>query len=48
VDDGLAWRWRKRQGVGSLEAIRQFSTVKLTDLRHIDFQREEPRGPIAR
>lgn len=41
VDDGLAWRWRKRQGIGTLEPIRQFSAVQLTDLRHIDFQREE-------
>lgn len=41
IEDGVAWRWRKRNGVGSLHAIRHFNAVSLADLQHIDFQREE-------
>jgi len=41
VEEGLAWRWRRRNGVGVLEAIREFNAVKLSDLQHIDFQRDE-------
>lgn len=41
VEDGVAWRWRREGGVGRLRAIRQFSTISLDDLQHIEFQRAE-------
>lgn len=40
-EDGVAWRWRRHNGVGRLKAIRQFNSVSMTDLQHIDFQRDE-------
>ncbi len=41
IEDGVAWRWRKRNGIGALHAIRHFNAVSLADLQHIDFQRDE-------
>lgn len=41
VEDGLAWRWRRDGAQGQLRAIRHFSPIRLGDLQHIDFQREE-------
>ena len=41
IEEGVAWRWRKRNGVGSLHAIHHFNAVALSDLQHIDFQRDE-------
>lgn len=39
--DGVAWRWRTRDGRGSLHAIQRFNPIALTDLQHIEIQREE-------
>ncbi len=41
VEEGVAWHWRKRNGIGTLSAIRQFNPIALADLQHIDFQRDE-------
>lgn len=40
-EDGVAWRWRRQRGVGTLKAIRHFNPVSMQDLQHIDFQRDE-------
>ncbi len=39
--DDVAWRWRKVNGHGYLQAVRRFSSTSLADLQHIDFQRQE-------
>ncbi|MSR13005.1 MAG: ATP-binding protein [Gammaproteobacteria bacterium] len=41
IEDGVAWRWRKRNGIGALQAIKHFNAISLADLQHIEFQREE-------
>lgn len=41
LDGALAWRWRRREGRGELQAIRHFSPIALADLQHIEHQREE-------
>ncbi|MBM4227369.1 MAG: ATP-binding protein [Gammaproteobacteria bacterium] len=41
LEDGVAWRWRRHNGVGRLKAIRHFNAVSMDDLQHIDFQRDE-------
>ena len=41
LDDAIAWRWRKTSGgCGRLEAIRRFNRVRLTDLLHIERQKD--------
>lgn len=41
LDDAIAWRWRKGSGGrGRLEAIRRFNRVRLTDLLHIERQKD--------
>lgn len=40
-DDGIAWRWRKRNGRGWLDRITRFNPVSLDDLQHIEIQKEE-------
>ena len=44
LDDGIAWRWRKRNHQGWLEPITRFSSISLDDLQHID----EPRAELER
>lgn len=44
LDDGIAWRWRKRNHQGWLEPITRFSSITLGDLQHID----EPRAELER
>ena len=44
LDDGIAWRWRKRNHQGWLEPITRFSNIRLDDLQHID----EPRTELER
>lgn len=39
--DGVAWRWRKRNGRGWLDPITRFNPLTLADLHHIDPQKEE-------
>ncbi len=39
--DGIAWRWRKRNGRGWLDPITRFHPVTLADLQHIEPQKEE-------
>jgi len=41
VADGIAWRWRKRNGRGWLDPITRFNPVALDDLQHIEAQKEE-------
>jgi uncharacterized protein len=41
MEDGVAWRWRKRNGIGALQAITRFNPIALDDLQHIEIQREE-------
>jgi hypothetical protein len=41
VADGIAWRWRKRNGRGWLDPITRFNPVALHDLQHIEVQKEE-------
>lgn len=41
LEDGVAWRWRRHNGGGRLKAIRHFNAVSMSDLQHIDFQRDE-------
>jgi len=41
VEDGIAWRWRKRNGRGWLDPITRFNPVALDDLQHIEVQKEE-------
>ena len=41
VEDGIAWRWRKRNGRGWLDPITRFNPVALEDLQHIEVQKEE-------
>lgn len=41
LEEGLAWRWRRHNGVGRLKVIHHFNTVSMDDLQHIDFQRDE-------
>jgi len=41
TEDGIAWRWRKRNGRGWLDPITRFNPVALDDLQHIDVQKEE-------
>ncbi len=38
---GNAFRWRKRNGVGSLQAVRQVATIALSDLQNIAPQKEQ-------
>ena len=40
LEDAIAWRWRKSQGRGRLEAIRRFNRVRLADLLHVERQKE--------
>ncbi len=40
-EDGIAWRWRKRNGHGWLDRITRFNPVTLDDLQHIEIQKEE-------
>lgn len=41
LDDAIAWRWRKRgAGDGRLEAIRRFNRVTLSDLLHVERQKD--------
>lgn len=40
-DEGIAWRWRKRNGRGWLDRITRFNPVSLDDLQHIEIQKEE-------
>jgi predicted AAA+ superfamily ATPase len=40
-EDGIAWRWRKRNGHGWLDRITRFNPVALDDLQHIEIQKEE-------
>lgn len=44
LDDGIAWRWRKRGHQAWLEPITRFSSITLDDLQHID----EPRTELER
>ena len=44
IDDGIAWRWRKRNQQGWLDPITRFSSISLDDLQHID----EPRAELER
>ncbi len=41
IEDGIAWRWRKRNGRGWLDPITRFNPVALDDLQHIEVQKEE-------
>jgi len=41
AEDGIAWRWRKRNGRGWLDPITRFNPVALDDLQHIEVQKEE-------
>ena len=41
LEDGVAWRWGRHNGVGRLKAIRHFNAVSVVGLQHIDFQRDE-------
>ncbi|MDY7573557.1 ATP-binding protein [Actimicrobium sp. CCI2.3] len=38
---GTAFRWRKRNGIGSLQAVRQVATIALSDLQNIAPQKEQ-------
>ncbi|MFT5533637.1 MAG: putative AAA+ superfamily ATPase [Burkholderiaceae bacterium] len=38
---GTAFRWRKRGGVGSLQAVRQVAAITLSDLQNIAPQKEQ-------
>lgn len=40
IGDALAWRWRKVDGRGTLQPITRFNAVGLTDLLHVDRQKE--------
>ncbi len=39
--EGIAWRWRKRNGRGWLDRITRFNAIGLDDLQHIGPQKEE-------
>ena len=41
VEDGVAWRWRKRNGHGRLAAIHRFNPIQLADLQHLEIQKDE-------
>jgi len=41
LEDGIAWRWRKRNGRGWLDRITRFNPVTLADLQHIEIQKDE-------
>jgi len=41
LGDGIAWRWRKRNGQGWLAPITRFSSISLADLQHIEVPRTE-------
>jgi len=41
IEDAIAWRWRKRNGVGRLQPVTRFNSIRLDDLCHIDFQKRE-------
>ena len=38
---GTAFRWRKRNGIGSLQVVRQVATIALSDLQNIGPQKEQ-------
>jgi predicted AAA+ superfamily ATPase len=38
---GTAFRWRKRNGIGSLQAVRQVAAISLSDLQNIGSQKEQ-------
>jgi predicted AAA+ superfamily ATPase len=38
---GIAFRWRNRNGVGSLQAVRQVAAISLSDLQNIGPQKEQ-------
>jgi len=38
---GIAFRWRKRNGIGSLQAVRQVAAISLSDLQNIGPQKEQ-------
>jgi predicted AAA+ superfamily ATPase len=41
LTDAFAWRWRKsKKGLSRLEAIESLSTVNLSDLLHVSYQKE--------
>ena len=39
MDDAIAWRWRKGNGTGRLQAITRFNPVGLDDLLHVERQK---------
>ena len=41
LGNGIAWRWRKINNVGSLQVINRFNPISLDDLHHIDHQKRE-------
>ena len=41
IEDAIAWRWRKNGGAGRLHVITRFNPVTLTDLLHIERQKED-------
>jgi uncharacterized protein len=41
VREGVAWRWRKRNGIGALQVIERINPISLADLQHIEPQRDE-------
>lgn len=40
-EDGVAWRWRKANGIGNLHVITRLNPITLGDLHHIDHQKQE-------
>lgn len=39
IENGIAWRWRKNAGQGRLHVVTRFNPITLSDLLHIDRQK---------